>query len=118
MKIITSVEDQKKLSKELINDNRNISLIPTMGNLHLGHESLLKSSTEDDYRVSSLFINPLQFDDINDYNNYPKTIEKDIEILNKLQVDYLFIPDSEYIYPSNGFESTFLEKYDPPIQFH
>ena len=60
-----------------------------MGNLHLGH-SLLKSSTGDDYRVSSLFINPLQFDDINDYNNYPKTIEKDIEILKSYKIDCLF----------------------------
>ncbi len=97
MKIITSVEDQKKLSKELINDNKNISLIPTMGNLHLGHESLLKSSTEDDYRVSSLFINPLQFDDIKDYNNYPKTIEKDIEILKSYKIDCLFLPYKEGI---------------------
>ena len=79
MKIITSVEDQKKLSKELINDNRNISLIPTMGNLHLGHESLLKSSTEDDYRVSSLFINPLQFDDINDCLLYTSPSPRDPE---------------------------------------
>ena len=97
MKIITSVEDQEKLSKELINDNRDISLIPTMGNLHLGHESLLKSSDKDDYRVSSLFINPLQFDDLNDYNNYPKTIEKDIKILKSYKIDCLFLPDKEAI---------------------
>jgi len=97
LKIITSVEDQEKLSKELINDNRDISLIPTMGNLHLGHESLLKSSDKDDYRVSSLFINPLQFDDLNDYNNYPKTIEKDIKILKSYKIDCLFLPDKEAI---------------------
>jgi len=97
LKIITSVEDQEKLSKELINDNRDISLIPTMGNLHLGHESLLKSSDKDDYRVSSLFVNPLQFDDLNDYNNYPKTIEKDIKILKSYKIDCLFLPDKESI---------------------
>ena len=55
--------------------------------------------------IVSIFVNPIQFNDKDDFANYPKTIEKDIEILNKLEVDYLFIPDSEYIYPSNGFES-------------
>ena len=68
-----------------------------MGNLHLGHESLLKSSDKDDYRVSSLFVNPLQFDDLNDYNNYPKTIERDIEILKSYKIDCLFLPDKEDI---------------------
>ena len=93
MKIINSVEEQEKLCKRLINENINISLIPTMGNLHLGHESLLKASFNDDYRVVSLFVNPLQFNNHQDYLNYPNTIEEDLKILKSYNIDCLFLPD-------------------------
>lgn len=93
MKIINSVEEQEKLCKRLINENINISLIPTMGNLHLGHESLLKASFNDDYRVVSLFVNPLQFNNHQDYLNYPNTIEGDLKILKSYNIDCLFLPD-------------------------
>jgi pantoate--beta-alanine ligase len=93
LKIINSVEEQEKLCKRLINENINISLIPTMGNLHLGHESLLKASFNDDYRVVSLFVNPLQFNNHQDYLNYPNTIEEDLKILKSYNIDCLFLPD-------------------------
>jgi pantoate--beta-alanine ligase len=93
LKIINSVEEQEKLCKRLINENINISLIPTMGNLHLGHESLLKASFNDDYRVVSLFVNPLQFNNHQDYLNYPNTIEGDLKILKSYNIDCLFLPD-------------------------
>jgi pantoate--beta-alanine ligase len=97
LNIINSVEEQEKLCKRLTDDNIKISLIPTMGNLHLGHESLFKASVNDDYRIVSLFINPLQFNDYKDYENYPKTIEKDLKVLKSHNIDCLFMPNEEDI---------------------
>lgn len=97
MKIINSVREQQVICQELINDKNKISLIPTMGNLHHGHESLLKASINDQYRICSIFINPLQFNDVDDYNNYPKTIDKDIETLKSYKIDYLFLPEKKDI---------------------
>ena len=73
-------------------DNK-ITLIPTMGNLHKGHLSLIDKSEEFlSKRVVSIFVNPLQFDDLDDYISYPKTIEKDLEALEKKEIDYVFVP--------------------------
>ena len=68
-----------------------------MGNLHLGHESLFKASLDDEIRISSVFINPLQFNDKNDYSNYPKSLDRDIEILKLHNIDCLFLPDEKDI---------------------
>ncbi len=97
-----------KIIKEIDKDVLNLEtcLIPTMGALHDGHIQLINEGKILKLPlIVSIFVNPIQFNDEDDFAKYPKTIEKDIEILNKLQVDYLFIPNSEYIYPSNGFES-------------
>ena len=97
-----------KIIKEIDKDILSLAtcLIPTMGALHDGHIQLIKEGKKMKLPlIVSIFVNPIQFNDKDDFANYPKTIEKDIEILNKLQVDYLFIPESEYIYPSNGFET-------------
>ena len=65
--------------KDFINNN-NISIVPTMGNLHDGHLELIKSAKSSNaYVVATIFINPLQFNDKNDYKNYPITIEEDLK---------------------------------------
>ncbi len=79
-----------------------IGFVPTMGALHQGHLSLVeKAKLENDIVVVSVFLNATQFDNENDLNNYPSTMEDDISILDKLNVDYLFIPNYENIYPDN-----------------
>ena len=93
MQIITSIKEQKKYCNSLIKEGNNISLIPTMGNLHDGHESLfLLSNSLNNKKIVSLFINPLQFDDNDDYKCYPKSIDKDISILERNNIDCLFMP--------------------------
>ena len=73
-----------------------ITLIPTMGNLHRGHLSLIDKSEEfPSKKIVSIFVNPLQFDDSNDYMSYPKTIEEDLEALEKREIDYVFVPTRE-----------------------
>ena len=95
MKIIKSF---KILNKE-INFNENIGFIPTMGALHKGHISLIKLGKKKTKKIIvSIFINPSQFNDKKDYLKYPRNINKDISILKKLKVDYLFLPNVSEIY--------------------
>ena len=94
MDIITTVLDQQNYCKSIISNGKEISLIPTMGNLHKGHESLFIKSTENsNRRIVSIFVNPLQFNDTKDYAEYPRSIENDIKILEKHKIDCLFMPN-------------------------
>jgi pantoate--beta-alanine ligase len=87
--------------KKILGGVKNIGLIPTMGNLHDGHIELIKSAKKKSkLTIVSIFVNPIQFNSKQDLKNYPKTIEKDIKILEKLNVDYLFLPSIEDIYPN------------------
>ena len=86
---------QKKKSK-----NKQIGFVPTMGALHDGHISLIhKSTSKSDITVSSIFVNPTQFNDKKDFEKYPITIEQDILILEKAGCDILFLPSVQEIYP-------------------
>ncbi|HRE38362.1 MAG TPA: pantoate--beta-alanine ligase [Chitinophagaceae bacterium] len=87
-----------------------VGFVPTMGALHLGHISLIESSRKDnDITISSIFVNPTQFNDPKDFEKYPVTIEKDILQLEQAGCDVLFLPSVEEIYP-NG--TTSKQHYD------
>tara|TARA_B100000902_G_C27309781_1_gene917665 strand:+ start:144 stop:1007 length:864 start_codon:yes stop_codon:yes gene_type:complete len=105
MKIITSKKEITYYISSLKKSNTKISFIPTMGNLHDGHLSLIKSSEDyDAIKIVSLFVNPLQFNNKEDFENYPSTIEKDIKTLQKHNIDCLFMPNKNEIL-SKDFES-------------
>ena len=77
-----------------------IALVPTMGNLHDGHLSLISLAREYAERVVvSIFVNPTQFDEDGDFDKYPRTLESDTRHLEKTNVDLLFIPDIGTMYP-------------------
>lgn len=108
----------------VLNTEKKIGFVPTMGALHNGHLSLIEASKkETEITVSSLFVNPTQFNDINDYNKYPVTIENDIRLLEKHQTGILFLPAVTEIYPDGmqqklhyelGYLENILEgKYRP-----
>ncbi len=87
-----------------------IGFVPTMGALHDGHLSLIERSRNDNSKtVCSVFVNPAQFNDPNDYKKYPATIEKDIYLLESEGCDTLFLPSVEEVYPGGADKKT---KYD------
>ena len=101
LKIITSIKDQNDYCNSLGEEGKKISLVPTMGNLHKGHEHLLSCSrTTNNKTVVSLFVNPLQFNDIDDYKSYPNSIDADISMLERNKIDCLFMPSEDEILES------------------
>jgi len=77
-----------------------IALVPTMGNLHDGHLSLMTLAREHAERVVvSIFVNPTQFSEVEDFEQYPRTLERDKRLLKKVKVDLLFVPDVDTMYP-------------------
>jgi pantoate--beta-alanine ligase len=117
MLIFKNIPDFKNHLRKLKNDNFRIGFVPTMGALHDGHLSLIKKSVlENDYSVVSIFINPTQFNDLDDFESYPKNISKDIELLDPISENIiLFNPDTDKIYSgkvvSNSYDFGYLDKY-------
>jgi len=98
---------QDSCKKHLLR-GRSLGFVPTMGALHNGHVSLVKrAKMENDITVASIFINPLQFGPAEDLDKYPRSIEEDIRKLREEDIDILFLPDNNLIYPQ-GF-STHIE---------
>ena len=95
MKIIKNILDLNKAIK----DFKNFGFVPTMGGIHKGHISLIKNSQRKCKKtIVSLFVNPTQFNDKSDFKKYPRNLNKDIKILNKIKIDYVFIPSVKEIY--------------------
>lgn len=98
MKIYTSVEDFQKF-RETESVISKIGFVPTMGALHEGHLALVKRSvSENELTIVSIFVNPKQFNDKSDFNNYPVTISEDLEMLKKVHCDVVFMPNADDIY--------------------
>lgn len=82
--------------------NKTIGFVPTMGALHKGHIALVKKSLkQNDITVVSIFVNPTQFNNKEDLQNYPVTIKSDIKILNEMNVNYLLLPKYKDLYPDD-----------------
>ena len=88
---------------EALFDNSNIGFIPTMGSLHEGHISLIKKSLKlSNKTIVSIFVNPKQFNNKDDYKKYPRNIKKDLKILKRLKVDFVYLPKIKDIYKSKN----------------
>ena len=107
MKLIKQITDlNKAISKE--ND---LGFVPTMGSLHKGHQFLINISKRLCKKtIVSIFVNPTQFNDKNDYRNYPKNLSKDLKILKELKVNFVYLPTVNQIYKEKNFTKIILKK--------
>ena len=100
MLIIDSVALLRREIRDFRKNNKRIALVPTMGNLHEGHMTLVEEAkARGDVVVVSIFVNPMQFERPDDLERYPRTLQEDCEKLNKRGVDLVFAPSPAEIYP-------------------
>lgn len=107
MKRFDSVDDVRALVAEWREAGATVALVPTMGNLHKGHMSLVElAADEADHVIVSVFVNPTQFGPNEDYDEYPRTLDVDARRLSRAGVDMLFAPSVETMYPGGEETST------------
>ena len=100
MIITHSTEHMQELT-DIVRKNKTIGFVPTMGALHQGHLSLVKTAMEQcDFTVVSIFVNPKQFNNPEDFKTYPRTQEADAALLSDVGVNLVFIPSEKEIYPA------------------
>lgn len=106
--VFTTVKSlQKRVHKDL--ENSTIGFVPTMGALHHGHIELVKrAKQENDVVVVSIFVNPTQFNNPDDLAKYPRTLDKDVDLLNEVGDVLVFAPDVKTVYPDN-FEKVTID---------
>tara|TARA_B100001057_G_scaffold26893_1_gene24629 strand:+ start:235 stop:1047 length:813 start_codon:yes stop_codon:yes gene_type:complete len=97
---------------EAVLASSNVGFVPTMGSLHKGHISLIKKSLiYCSKTIVSIFVNPTQFNNKNDYKKYPRNIKKDLKILKRLKVNFVYIPNKKQVYNSeNKIKAKFSKK--------
>jgi pantoate--beta-alanine ligase len=105
---IATVREMQKTADQLRREGQIIGIVPTMGFLHEGHLSLVREAKKNANKVvTTIFVNPTQFAPGEDYQRYPRDIDRDIKLLESAGSDYIFIPSVEEMYPS-GF-ATYVE---------
>lgn len=110
MQTITQIEKLRQQIHAWRMAGEKIAFVPTMGNLHCGHSSLVEQARNQGSKVVvSIFINPMQFDNQEDLARYPRTIDDDKAVLESMDTDLLFLPTPEMIYPKGLENTSFVE---------
>jgi len=111
MRIATRVDEMKSIAEEYRKNGKRISFVPTMGYLHEGHLSLVDIARKDgDICVVSIFVNPIQFGPGEDYERYPRDVERDERLLEQRGCDVLFYPSASEMYPEDFLTRVRVEK--------
>jgi len=98
--VVERIKDMNSIVSQFKSQGKTIGLVPTMGALHDGHLKMMKQSIEEnDVTTVSIFVNPLQFGPNEDFDDYPRPFESDLEKLKQIGVDYVFHPTVEEMYP-------------------
>jgi pantoate--beta-alanine ligase len=99
MEILRTVSEVREYVSSIKKSEKTIGFVPTMGFLHEGHASLIaRSKKENDITIVSIYVNPLQFNNVSDFEKYPKNEELDVVLLKKLKVDIAFFPPTSEIF--------------------
>ncbi|MBQ9520278.1 MAG: pantoate--beta-alanine ligase [Acholeplasmatales bacterium] len=102
MELVRTVNEVRKIVKEWKSKGYKVGYVPTMGYLHEGHKSLiLKSVSENDKTIVSIFVNPIQFGPTEDLESYPRDIERDKKLVSDAGADLIFYPEVSEMYPSH-----------------
>lgn len=110
MLLIETLPLLRREIRHLKQEGKRIALVPTMGNLHDGHLKLVEEAQKKaDIVAVSIFVNPMQFERLDDLNRYPRTLQEDCEKLSAKNVDLVFAPIPELIYPQGKEKHTFVE---------
>ncbi len=100
MQVISSKQELHEQLRDWRHHDDHIALVPTLGNLHAGHIKLVELAREHAERVVvSVYVNPTQFGEDEDFEDYPRTLERDTRRLKQIGADVLFVPDDETVYP-------------------
>ena len=117
MKLVNTIKELKSMLGECRAVGKSIGLVPTMGALHAGHASLVERAVkENDVVVVSVFVNPTQFNDKNDLKNYPRTLEADCALLEKVGAAIAFAPSVEEMYPQEDTRQFSFEPLDTVME--
>ena len=112
MKILENKRELDELLAKIRTNGTKIGLIPTMGSIHNGHLSLVENSIKEYFfSITSIFVNPTQFNDLKDFKKYPQNKKQDIEKLNTVKCDAVFFPQIEELYPEGLKRKKTISKY-------
>ena len=111
MKQLPTIAAMKAACREFARNGKTLGFVPTMGALHAGHLSLVRASkSRCNVTAVSIFVNPLQFGPSEDLSKYPRTLERDIALLEEGGVDLLFVPSVEQMYPAGAKTRVLVEE--------
>jgi len=116
MEIAKTIESIRNRIREARKSGKKIGFVPTMGALHSGHVSLIEAASKEcDFIVVSIFVNPTQFAPGEDFQKYPRPIDKDLKMCEEKDVDVVFIPEPDELYPDKSLTWVNVEKLTEPL---